>query len=183
MTTEITNAVGDERKTLSRLAARVTIPEPELTRKVRPIECYKDENQCWVEISHKATNLKGKPLIFRNNKVLILARYVFELLRGTIPERHILVNTCGNIRCCNPDHYSIEDKGYFNTRKYMKAHNPGHYQRILKRNRTTRKGGGRVDYGRIFARIREKVGDEALKEADSRLSAIKKLIKQGEKNA
>ncbi len=158
-------------KTLSCLAARVTIPELELTRKVRPIECYKDENQCWVETSHRATSLKGKPLIFRNNKVHILARYVYELLRGTIPERRILVNTCWNIRCCNPDHYSIEEKGYFNTRKYMKAHNPEHYKRILKANRTTKKNCGRINYGRLFARIENEFGD-TFSESNSELSKL-----------
>lgn len=114
---------------------RNVIPEPHITRKVRPIEYVVNENECWDVTSHRSSNGQGGPSVRRNGKRLLVSRYVYELINGPIDRNVLLVNTCGCQTCCNPAHYETRDKGYFNTYNYMLTQNPEHYDNLCKANR------------------------------------------------
>lgn len=128
---------------------RKVIPELHVTRKVRPIEYVIDENECWKVVSHRSSNGQGGPSVRRNGKRMLISRYVYELMIGPIGKYDLLVNTCGCKTCCNPAHYEIRDKGYFNTFGYMLTYNPEHYDNLRRGCRTRKRSCRFGDIGDI----------------------------------
>lgn len=131
MSSDTGNAAGKPPPCTVTNSRVITIPEPHIERKVKPIQYSVNENGCWMVVSHKSKNGHGKLELYRNGRRYPLVSYVYQLLRKPLGKYKILVNTCGNDGiCCNPDHYGIEDKGYFNTVEYMAEHNPEHWKNV-----------------------------------------------------
>lgn len=136
MSSENKNRVGKPPPCSVATSGIITIPEPAIKRKVRPIQYSVNQNGCWLVESHKSKNGHGRLEIYRNGKRYPLVRYVYQLIKGPLRKHRILVNTCGNDGiCCNPDHYKVEDKGYFNTVEYMSEHNSEHWENVRNADR------------------------------------------------
>lgn len=66
---------------------------------------YVINNECWECISH--FNSKGYPKVVRNKVQYRMNRYVYGLYKGDIPEGMVVMHTCDNPSCINPDHLEI----------------------------------------------------------------------------
>jgi hypothetical protein len=69
----------------------------------KDIEYYVDKNKCWICTSHNCDS-DGYPKIRRNNKCLRLSRYIYTCEKGSISDNLVVMHTCDNPNCINPDH-------------------------------------------------------------------------------
>lgn len=60
-------------------------------------------NGCWECVSHPKDK-DGYCKVQRNRKTLKVHRYVYEKEKGTIPDGYVVMHTCDNPTCINPDH-------------------------------------------------------------------------------
>ncbi|WP_170292781.1 HNH endonuclease [Metabacillus idriensis] len=72
----------------------------------KPFQYKTNENSCWLCVSHKV-DVTGYVRIRRNKKDVSLHRYIYEQLVGSIPDGMIIMHSCDNRTCFNPDHLSI----------------------------------------------------------------------------
>lgn len=70
----------------------------------RDVEYELNENGCFICTSHKLCSNGRYYNIKRDGKVILLHRYVYETMKGKIPENLILRHTCDNDKCINPNH-------------------------------------------------------------------------------
>ena len=84
------------------LGAVLTIEEPPLYVLSKPIEYIVTESGCWECISHP---YRGYYLsISRNGKRGTVHRYIYELLVNPIPAGLLVLHSCDNTSCINPEH-------------------------------------------------------------------------------
>lgn len=74
------------------------------TRK-SPEEYVVDENGCWVW--QRAIRDTGYGSISINGKQMLAHRYMYEKLRGPIPDGMYLDHLCKNRACVNPEHLEV----------------------------------------------------------------------------
>lgn len=61
------------------------------------------EGDCWIWTG--CLNSDGYPKLARNKNFNVKGhRYVYEQLKGEVPEGHVVRHTCDNPLCLNPDH-------------------------------------------------------------------------------
>lgn len=60
---------------------------------------------CWNW--NKSCNSAGYGHFTRNGKYWTTHKFVFTMVKGTIPEGNVVRHSCHNTRCCNPDHLSV----------------------------------------------------------------------------
>jgi hypothetical protein len=63
------------------------------------------ENGCW-EWS-RTRHSKGYGNASRNNKSIRAHRYAYEIWNGPIPDGMMVLHSCDNPPCCNPDHLRL----------------------------------------------------------------------------
>lgn len=80
--------------------------EPKKSYRAKQIKYCISENGCWDCVSH-ATDKKGYPVVTREGKFWRMARYVYTLEKGEIPIGKIVMHSCDNTNCINPEHLSI----------------------------------------------------------------------------
>ena len=72
----------------------------------------KGKDSCWL-VDNYSIMSNGYPR-FRDDatgKMTVIQRNVWELCNGSvIPDDRVIVRTCGNARCVNPDHLELCDK-------------------------------------------------------------------------
>jgi hypothetical protein len=66
---------------------------------------YVIKNNCWICISHGKGD--SYTLVNRNGIRQYTHRYVYELYNSTIPENMVIMHTCDNPACINPNHLKI----------------------------------------------------------------------------
>lgn len=67
---------------------------------------YMIKDKCFICISHK-TNKNGYPILIRHGKFYLMNRYVYETYKSLIGEGLLVMHTCDNPRCINPDHLNL----------------------------------------------------------------------------
>jgi hypothetical protein len=72
----------------------------------KDIEYTINENGCFICVSH-AVDCDGYARITRNKKSFRLHRYYFQLHNGELKPEQILIHTCDNPPCFNPDHLIV----------------------------------------------------------------------------
>mgnify|MGYP002377073922 FL=1 len=75
-------------------------------RKVKPITYKVNENGCWICTSH-AVQRTGYIHIKRYGKTVPLHRYVYEREKGPIPDGKVVMHTCDQRDCFNPNHLRV----------------------------------------------------------------------------
>lgn len=75
-------------------------------RKCKPILYEISENGCWECVSHHRDK-DGYARLTREDKHIYLHRYVYTLEIGEIPEGFVVMHTCDNPCCFNPNHLEI----------------------------------------------------------------------------
>lgn len=74
----------------------------------KQIKYYINENGCWICTSHaKAKHRRNYPVIERHGKHQRLSRYMFKVVNGYIDENKVVMHSCDNPECINPDHLSL----------------------------------------------------------------------------
>lgn len=78
--------------------------------KSKPILYKKNSKGCYLVFSHHRDK-DGYVRILRRNKgkkkMLYLHRYVYEIEKGEIPKGKIILHSCDNPSCINPNHLSV----------------------------------------------------------------------------
>jgi len=64
---------------------------------------------CWFWVGPLDTG--GRPMVYNQNKQWPVVRLLYVIQNGPLSERSHLVNTCGQPRCCRPDHFKQEARG------------------------------------------------------------------------
>lgn len=67
------------------------------------IQVSVNDKGCWVVTSHKP-NPDGYIRLWRNKKTIKLHRQVYEENNGPIPNGMVVMHTCDNPPCINPEH-------------------------------------------------------------------------------
>lgn len=62
-------------------------------------------NNCWENISHVTKNSYVQ--LYRNKKWQYIHRYIYELYNKPIPEGMVVMHTCDNPKCINPNHLKL----------------------------------------------------------------------------
>jgi len=62
------------------------------------------ENNCW--------GWRGRPTIGVNGKTMLAHRYCWELHYGPIPARTVILRSCRNEGCVNPEHLYAQHSGF-----------------------------------------------------------------------
>lgn len=91
-------------------------------------------NGCWLFTA--TIDAHGRAWIGKGIQVNVV-RFVYTTLRGPIPLRAKLTQTCATDRCCNPDHYELTGVRPVDTRNPVAALN---HIRSLQRSTTRRRG-------------------------------------------
>lgn len=71
--------------------------------RIKPIEFKVAENGCFNCISHHH-NTDGYHQFTRNGKEVLIHRYIYEQCFGEIPNGKVIMHTCDNRDCINPEH-------------------------------------------------------------------------------
>lgn len=50
----------------------------------------------------------GRGVYFTEGKDIFAHRFAYERARGSVPERMVVRQMCGNVLCCNPEHLTLE---------------------------------------------------------------------------
>jgi hypothetical protein len=79
------------------------------------------ESGCWECTSHKPSGSKGYIEIWIHGKRWIAHRYFYTMFKGNIPKDLIVMHSCDNRRCVNPDHLSLGSLGENNTDRHKKG--------------------------------------------------------------
>jgi hypothetical protein len=72
---------------------------------LKHIQFITDRNGCHVCISHNGKD--GYPEITRGGKKMRLSHFIYEVYYDKIPEGMILLHTCDNPSCINPQHLQL----------------------------------------------------------------------------
>jgi hypothetical protein len=73
----------------------------------KPIEYIVNEKGCWICISH-AQQGSGYPVAFRKNfGTVVIHRYSYMINKGEIPSGMVVMHSCDDRSCINPDHLSL----------------------------------------------------------------------------
>lgn len=68
------------------------------------IKAIEDSNGCYICVSHAKCSNGRYYNIKRNNKIMLLHRYVYESYHEEIPNGLIVRHKCDNVLCINPNH-------------------------------------------------------------------------------
>ena len=71
-----------------------------------PIQYTVNEMGCHICGSHDLDK-NSYPRLRRNGKKFRMNRYIYELYHGEIPEGKLVMHTCDNPQCINPEHLSL----------------------------------------------------------------------------
>ena len=63
-----------------------------------------------IKKNEKGCIVFRKNMIF-NNQRIVPSRFIYENVKGTIPERMLVSHTCKNLLCCNPEHLNLRIYG------------------------------------------------------------------------
>ena len=85
----------------------------------KPIEYEIDKKGCWNCTSH-FLDYNGYPKIHRYGKCLKMSRYIYSLEKGEIPNGLVVMHSCDNPNCINPQHLSIGTMADNNADKHSK---------------------------------------------------------------
>jgi hypothetical protein len=81
--------------------------EEKAYRQAAPIQYYIDENGCHISKSHNLDK-DGYPRVHRFGKHLRMSRYVWSIANNReIPRGMLIMHTCDNPLCINPDHLRL----------------------------------------------------------------------------
>lgn len=64
-----------------------------------------NEDGCWICTSHQFDK-DGYPRLVRDGKKVMMSRYVFEIYKEQIYDNNVMLHSCDNPNCINPDHLS-----------------------------------------------------------------------------
>ena len=70
---------------------------------LKEITYYVDKKGCWICSSHKCGS-HGYPMIKRDGKLTTINRFVWQDNNGAIPAKMVIMHTCDNRLCINPNH-------------------------------------------------------------------------------
>ena len=73
---------------------------------LKSLKYYITSNGCWVCTSHCKTS-GGYPHFHRNGKLVQIHRYMYEKYKESIPGRMLVLHSCDNRQCINPDHLRV----------------------------------------------------------------------------
>lgn len=86
--------------------SKVYIKDP-LSKRNKQIEAILDNHGCYICTSHSKCSNGRYYNIKRNNKVMLLHRYIYETYYGKIEEDLVVRHKCDNVLCINPNHLEI----------------------------------------------------------------------------
>lgn len=90
----------------------------------------------WTGRTEKRT---GRGLFFSEGKDVFAHRFVYQRHHGVIPRGHVVVQTCGNVLCCNPKHLKLETASKAVSRQMAegkKRKSPDFWGRLASRGKT-----------------------------------------------
>ncbi|MER2008619.1 MAG: HNH endonuclease signature motif containing protein, partial [Psychrobacillus sp.] len=62
-----------------------------------------DENGCFIVTSHAPTD-SGHVQFFKNGRKEYIHRYIYEECFGELESKQVILHTCDNPTCVNPEH-------------------------------------------------------------------------------
>jgi hypothetical protein len=65
----------------------------------------KKKDSCWVWIGSRYSNGYGRCSV--DGKRVSAHRFSYELHKGEIPNNYVVMHSCDNVRCVNPEHLSV----------------------------------------------------------------------------
>ena len=74
------------------------------------------DKDCWFWVGPLDTG--GRPMVYNQNRQWPVVRLLYVIQNGPLPERRHLINTCGQPRCCRPDHFREEARGPIDRPRY-----------------------------------------------------------------
>lgn len=93
--------------------------------KRKQIEWIETEKGCFEVISHTSSEVNRYPSFVRNGIRRQLSRYIYEECFGEIPEGYVVMHTCDNTKCINPEHLRVGTQ----SDNIKDMHNKGRYKR------------------------------------------------------
>lgn len=81
-----------------------------------------DSNLCWIWQRQKSSTGYGKITV--SSKKLFAHRVSYEVFKGNIPENKIVMHTCDNPSCVNPDHLKLGTQKENIQDMFSKGRNP-----------------------------------------------------------
>lgn len=73
-------------------------------RRSKPIQYIVNEKGCWLCVSHKPNNVTKYIQLLRDLKTVYLHRYSYQFHVGPIPEGKLILHSCDERSCFNPEH-------------------------------------------------------------------------------